>query len=74
MTDAFRFSDTFLVGDREPGFIPGSHAASKDTYRRKAFFVQYFCRSDRAAFLISDSDNWVRTVSRQVVKLCVEFG
>lgn len=74
MTDAFRFSDTLLVGDREPGLIPGSHAASKDTYTRKTIFVQYLCRSDRAAFLISDSDNWVRMVSGQIVNLGAEFG
>ena len=74
MTEAFQFSDTLLVGDREPSFIPGSHAASKDTHNLKAFPSQDLCRSDRAAFLVSNGDDCMWAMSFQIVKLFVEFG
>ena len=42
--------------------------------RLKAFPSQDLCRSDRAAFLVSDGDDGSCTVRRQLVKLFVEFG
>jgi hypothetical protein len=57
----------------QPRFIPRRHAAREHAHGLKAFPSQDLCRSDRAAFLVSDSDDGVRTVSCQVVKLGVEF-
>ena len=63
-----------FASNRQPSLIPRYHTAREYAHGLEAFPPQDLCRSDRAAFLVSDGDDSVCTVHLQLVKMFVECG